>query len=93
MHVAVVRCECFIFMAQSLKDKRSVVKSIVTRMRQRLNVSVAETDHQNVWQRAELTIAAVGSSKQSVETELQKALDLLDRHDEAERTLTDWEWV
>ncbi|MFB4211165.1 DUF503 domain-containing protein [Shouchella sp. 1P09AA] len=93
MHVAVVRCECFIFMAQSLKEKRSVLKSIVTRMRQRFNVSVAETDHQHLWQRAELTIAAVNSSKQSLEAEIQRALHLIDQHDQVERTQTDWEWV
>ena len=45
----------------SLKDKRSVLKPVTTALRRTLNVSVAETDHQDLWQRAEIACAAVGS--------------------------------
>ncbi|GAF12922.1 YlxP-like protein [Bacillus sp. JCM 19046] len=93
MVLALVRCELFIYMAQSLKDKRSVVKSIVTKTRQRCNVSVAETGYQEVWQRSELTLCAVGSSRKSAEAELFRALSLIDQADNVERTITDWEWV
>ncbi len=43
--------------SHSLKDKRQVVKSLKDRLRHKFNVSVAEIDHQDLWQRA--TIAAV----------------------------------
>ena len=56
----------------SLKDKRSVVKPLVTALR-RMNLSVAETGHQDLWQRAELACAAVGSDRTVVEAELRSA--------------------
>lgn len=43
--------------SHSLKDKRHIVKSLKDRLRHRFNVSVAEIDHQDLWQRA--TVAAV----------------------------------
>jgi len=47
--------------ARSLKEKRMVLKSLKDRVRRRFNVSVAETGDQEIWNRAELTIAFVTS--------------------------------
>ena len=54
----------------SLKDKRSVLKPLVNALR-RVNLSVAETGHQDLWQRAEIACAAVGSDRGVVEAELR----------------------
>lgn len=51
--------------AHSLKDKRAVVKTILEGTRRRHQVAVAETDHQDKWQRAELAFVAVSSSSTS----------------------------
>ena len=56
----------------SLKDKRSVLKPLVNALR-RVNLSVAETGHQDLWQRAEIACAAVGSDRGAVEAELRSA--------------------
>ena len=42
--------------AQSLKDKRSVVKGLKDRLRERHNVSVAEIDGEHTWQRATIAL-------------------------------------
>ncbi len=57
----------------SLKDKRSVVKPLTAALRRQLNVSVAETGHQDLWQRAEIACAAVGSARTVVEETLRSA--------------------
>jgi uncharacterized protein YlxP (DUF503 family) len=57
----------------SLKAKRSVVKPLTTALRRELNVSVAETGHQDLWQRAEIACAAVGSARDVVEETLRAA--------------------
>jgi uncharacterized protein YlxP (DUF503 family) len=44
-----------------LKEKRAVVRSLKERLKHRFNVSVAETGHQDVWTRAELTVALVAT--------------------------------
>jgi uncharacterized protein YlxP (DUF503 family) len=61
--VGICTIEMFIPHAQSLKDKRQVVRSLLDRVRGRHNVSVAEVAHQELWQRAGIAIAAVGSSQ------------------------------
>lgn len=47
----------------SLKEKRAVLRSLKDRLRGRHNVSVAETDYQDKWQRAELCAAIVSSDR------------------------------
>ncbi|PYZ98053.1 hypothetical protein CR205_05505 [Alteribacter lacisalsi] len=88
-----VTVEAIIYDAQSLKEKRSVLKSVVTRLRDRLNISVAETDHQNVWQRTELTIVSVSPDRVRCEQELSKALHFIDSVPEIETASVQWEWM
>lgn len=49
--------------AESLKAKRSVVKSLKDRLRRRFNVSVAETSQQDRRDRAEVTVAVVAHGR------------------------------
>ena len=51
MVVGLVRLEIHLPYAQSLKDKRQVVRKLKERLRARFNVAVAELDHQELWQR------------------------------------------
>lgn len=53
---------------QSLKMKRSVVRSMRDRMQAKFRVSVAETDFQNRWQKAELCVAFVSSDRAVAES-------------------------
>lgn len=57
----------------SLKEKRSVIRPLTSALRQRCNVSVAETAHQDAWQRAEIACAAIGSDRRVVEETLRTA--------------------
>ncbi|CEE01435.1 MULTISPECIES: DUF503 domain-containing protein [Bacillaceae] len=84
--------ECIIYDAQSLKEKRSVLKKIIARIQNRYNIAIAEVDQQNVWQRTKLVLVTVGSSRTVAEQELQKGLALIDSFPEIERTETVFEW-
>ena len=53
--------------SRSLKDKRKVVKSLKDRLRARHNISLAEVDSHDLWQRAVLGIAAVGDGRPPIE--------------------------
>ena len=57
----------------SLKEKRSVLKPLTSALRRTLNVSVAETGHQDLWQRAEIACAVVGSDRSVVDETLRAA--------------------
>ena len=61
MTVGVMEVEFLVPGATSLKDKRRAVKSVKDRIRHRFNASVAEVDHQDLWQRAVLAFAVVGT--------------------------------
>jgi hypothetical protein len=52
---------------RSLKEKRATLRSLKDRLRQRFHVSVAETAHQDVLDRAELTVAFVASDGSQAE--------------------------
>ncbi|MBM7619029.1 uncharacterized protein YlxP (DUF503 family) [Bacillus tianshenii] len=82
-----------IYDAQSLKEKRAVLQRIITRLKQRFNISISEIDHQDVWQRTKLGIVSISSSKSVTEKELQKVLDYLDSFPEIERAETSLDWL
>ena len=63
--------------AHSLKQKRSVLKSIKDRLRNNFNISVAEVEASEVWQSATLGVAMVGSDRQYVNAVLSKVIDYL----------------
>jgi translation initiation factor IF-2 len=65
---------------RSLKEKRSVVKSLKERLQHRFRVSVAETRHQDTWTRAELTAAVVAGDRRLADS----ILDKLDRFVESD---------
>lgn len=92
MIIGAVNVEAVIYEAQSLKEKRSVTRSVSAKMKQRLNVSIAETGHHDVWQRTEWAIVSVGSEKIQVEKELQKAISLLESYTSMDITHVTWEW-
>lgn len=49
--------------SHSLKEKRRLVKSLVTRIRNQFNVSISEVNSQDSWQLASLAVAHVGSAR------------------------------
>jgi hypothetical protein len=79
MHVAVLRIDLHLPHAQSLKDKRMAVRSVRDRLRKRFNVSVAELDHQQLWQRAEIGVASIGPDAGYLEEQLARALEDVER--------------
>jgi len=77
MIIGVIAWELEIYGAQSLKEKRSVVKALKDKLHARFNISVAETAHQDVWQRAELTACVVSSERRHAESVLSSADNLV----------------
>jgi uncharacterized protein YlxP (DUF503 family) len=81
MHVLVRQWELHLEGCHSLKEKRGLLKPLTASLRRTLNVSVAETGHQDLWQRAEIACAAVGSDRRVVEETLRAADELVARSD------------
>ena len=66
MLVALERFDLKIPGCSSLKQKRHVVKALTNALRSTFNVSVAEVDHQDLWQRTTIAVAAVGAQEYHV---------------------------
>ncbi len=64
--------------SHSLKERRSVMNSLKERIRSRFNVSVAEADFGDVWQRGGLIISGAGASASTVEQALRNVLEFID---------------
>ena len=62
MPIATLTLELAIEHAQSLKDRRQVVRSLKDRLRHGFNISIAELDDALLWNRATLGVVAISSS-------------------------------
>jgi uncharacterized protein len=78
MPVGLLTLELHIPDAQSLKDKRQVLRSLKDKLRRKFNVAVAELDHQDVWQRSVVGIVTLSNEERHVQESLQKVLDEAD---------------
>lgn len=81
MVVGVISWQLSLPGCRSLKEKRMVVRSLKERLRSRFNVSVAETGHQDVWTRAEVTVVLVAGDRRFADS----VLDRVDRFVEQDR--------
>ena len=70
-HLMLLTVSVHIPQAQSLKQKRAVLKSLKERVRYKFNVSVAEVGGLDKWQRAVLAFAIVGNDKRHMDSCLQ----------------------
>ena len=62
----------------SLKGKRHVLKGLKEKLRHRFEISVAEVDHQDLWQRSTLALACVSGDSRHANEVISKALDFIE---------------
>lgn len=84
MAVAVVTLNIALPGVSSLKGKRRLVKSLKDRLRNRFNVAVSETDHQDVWQTATLAVCTISGDAGYAESTVSKVADYV----RSDRTLS-----
>ncbi|MGM8364096.1 DUF503 domain-containing protein [Virgibacillus sp. W0181] len=80
--------ECVIYDTQSLKQKRSILKSMIVKLRKDFNVTVAELDYHDLWQRTKIGIVTISNERKMAEKIIQEALKTIDQNTELERTIT-----
>lgn len=86
MVIGVLHIELFLPKSRSLKEKRTVLKSLKTRVRNNFNVAVSELDHHEKWQRASLGILSISNERRSMEGMLEKVRQFIEREGKAEIT-------
>ncbi len=91
--VGVLQVEMVIAESHSLKDKRSVLKSMLEGMRGRFNVSAAEVAHNDLWQRAGIAIAVVSNSQAFCDQVLSKCLNWIEANPRVSVTGVEMEFL
>ena len=77
MFIGVCTIELHIPDSGSLKTKRQSLRSLKDRIRSRFNVSVAEVDNNDLWQKASLAVAAVSNDKAHLNQTMDHVLNLV----------------
>lgn len=78
MVVGVLHIELILHQCQSLKDKRSVMRKIQSRIRQGFEVSVAEVGSQDLWQHGEIGVVTIGVDRNLINQVLDRVLNFVD---------------
>ncbi len=71
MIVGIVEMEIYIYEVNSLKEKRQVVKSLIERLKNKHNISIAEIGDLELWNKLVLGISVVSNSKLIVEKSIE----------------------
>ncbi len=79
MVIGVCRVEISIPNSFSLKDKRRVLKSIITRTRNRFNVSISEIEENDNWQRAVLGISSISNNAHYTNKVLNEVINYMEK--------------
>ncbi len=88
MVIGVMTLEFHLPSCQSLKSKRYVVKSLKVRLFNKFNVSVAEVDFHDLWQRTKIAVVIVSGDKRFAKSVLSRIMDLARMEREAVLTNT-----
>lgn len=82
MYVLYGKAELFLPHSASLKEKRKTIQSIVASTRKRFNISIAEVNHHELWQRSCLGFAAACHTFSETEMMISVIRQTLDQHEE-----------
>ncbi len=84
MFVGVCTLELYIFSTNSLKQKRQVIKSIIERLKSRYNISIAEVEDNDKWQKSTIGFSCVSNSKKIVNETINKVIGFIDNDERVE---------
>jgi hypothetical protein len=79
LKVGVCKLKIHIPGSRSLKDKRSVVKSLLMRLQKQFNISIAEIGDHDLWQMTTIGIACVSNHTDRVDEVISAAISLIER--------------
>lgn len=92
MVVAILKITLFIPQANSLKDKRRVIRSVKDRLRNGFNVSIAEIGDQDIWRSAKLGVAVISENSSYANGVLSRIQDIMGSLKDAVLTDCELEW-
>ncbi len=87
------RVELRLYSPNSLKEKRRILKSLIERLKNRFNISIAEVADNDLWQVAVIGMAAVAKDSVFANEVMNKVVDFIDNFDSVEIINIDMEMI
>lgn len=84
MIIGLLQVDLYLPSVHSLKNKRQILKSIITKVRNKFNVSISETDNNDLWQRATISACIVTNEAGFAHKVLEKVTGEIGRNFECE---------
>ncbi len=78
MHIGTLTVVLYLHSAESLKDKRQILKSLIETTRHKFNISIAEVDDLDKWRKATVGVACVANDKAFVNRVLDKVVETME---------------
>lgn len=79
MVIGILNIVLLIQKSNSLKDKRSVLNSLKTRLCRQFNISLIESGDQNKWQRATLSIVTIDNDRRNLDQRVNKIINFINK--------------
>jgi len=79
MVIGVLELDMQLFSPNSLKDKRTIIKGLISRIRNNFNVSVSEIGYQDLWQRTLVGVALITTEKSFAQRVLSKIMKFIEK--------------
>lgn len=93
MFIGVLKVGLYMSESQSLKDKRRIVKSLVQRLKNKFNLSVAETGNLDSWSNSELGIVCISNEASHSDSMLASAVNFIEVQGTVELTFVQTEII
>ncbi|MBN2400536.1 MAG: DUF503 domain-containing protein [Candidatus Aminicenantes bacterium] len=77
MITGILAIDLFTEQFHSLKEKRQLLASLKKRLKNKFNIALAESDYQELWQKAQLTIVALGANQAIVDRTFKEIEDFI----------------
>jgi len=79
MVIGICQLDLWIPENHSLKGKRQVIRKVIDRVKHQFNVSISEVGDNDLWQRAQIGICAVGNDRRHINSSLDKVIDFIEK--------------
>ncbi len=77
--VLVFEVDLIIYESNSLKEKRSVINSLIRRLQTRFNASIAEVGNLELWSKSKLGVALISNDKKHLQAKFSKIINFIDQ--------------
>lgn len=78
MVIGTAQISIYLGEAHSLKEKRTIVQSLVKRLQNKFNAAIAEVADQELWQKATIGAAVIGGSVSHADSQLQAIVNFVE---------------